>query len=275
MATYEQMLTLFAQGKRLLRLPRPVRDRADAFCDACGSTQPRTLYPLKELDSGRHYFVGDSCLKELVKLGAIPRRFGRESGQVAYETEMHLRAQEPKETMNSVVNGTAAAVTTPGSKPLAGDGRSASPTDVWHLFPAVLIIETPDHYQGFVSITSVDGMAHGWGHAKEPRYEETWRLAGEGGLLLEKVKAERPDARILCLTQAWERARSHLEGRELVTPPRNGGDHQAPSPYAPFLALLQLMTPTLVGSDYTYAPNGEPIVPAIADRSSQLYTNGL
>ncbi len=45
MATYEQKLTLFVQGKRLLRLPRPVRDRADACCDACGSTQPRTLYP--------------------------------------------------------------------------------------------------------------------------------------------------------------------------------------------------------------------------------------
>ena len=147
--------------------------------------------------------------------------------------------------------------------------------NVWHLFPAVLIIETPEHYQGFVSITSVDGMAHGWGHAKESRYEETWRLAGEGGLLLEKVKAERPDARILCLTQAWEQARSELGGRDLVTPPANGGDHQGPGPSPPLLALLQLMTPTSVGIDYTHAPrNGEPVVPAIADRSSQLNTNG-
>ena len=94
MTTYEQKLTLFSQGKRLLRLPRPVRNRADAFCDACGSTWPRTLYPLKELDSGRHYFVGDTCLKELAKLGAIPRRYGRESGQKAYESEMELRTQE-------------------------------------------------------------------------------------------------------------------------------------------------------------------------------------
>ena len=120
-------------------------------------------------------------------------------------------------------------------------------------------------------------MAQGWGHAKEPRYEETWRLAGEGGLLLEKVKAERPDARLLCLTQAWEQAHSQLEGRDLVTPPPNGvgGDHQGLSPFAPLLALFQLMTPTLVDSDYTHAPrNGEPIVPAIPDRSSQLYTNG-
>ena len=118
MTTYEQKLTLFVQGKRLLRLQRPIRDRADASCDACGSTQPRTLYPLKELDSGRHYFVGDSCLKELMKLGVIPKRYGRESGQVAYETELHLRAQEPKDAKSaSVANGTAAALTTPDSKP--------------------------------------------------------------------------------------------------------------------------------------------------------------
>jgi len=265
MTTYEQKLTGFAQGKRLNRLSRPVRDRADAFCDACGSTQPRTLYPLKELDTGRHYFVGDSCLKELMKLSAIPRRYGRESGQLAYETEMQLRAQETLDPKtNSVVN--AAALNTPDSESLAGDAVSASPIDGWHLFPAVLIIETPEHCQGFVSLTSVDGNAQGWGHANEPRYEETWRLAEEG-FLLEKVKAERPDARILCLTQAWEQARSHLEERDLVTPPANGagGDHQGLS--APYLALLQLMTPTSVGSDHAPS-NGEPIAPAIADRSS-------
>lgn len=49
--TYEQRLAEFAHDKRLLRLPRPVRDRADAFCDACGSSQPRTLHTLKDLES--------------------------------------------------------------------------------------------------------------------------------------------------------------------------------------------------------------------------------
>ncbi len=269
MTTYEQKLTGFAQGKKLIRLSRPVRDRADAICDACGSTQPRTLYPLKELDTGRHYFVGDSCLKELMKLSAIPRRFGRESGQLAYETEMQLRAQETLDPKtNSVVNGTAAALNTPDSESLAGDALSASPTDGWHLFPAVLIIETPEHCQGFVSLTSVDGNAYGWGHANEPRYEETWRLAEEG-FLLEKVKAERPDARILCLTQAWEQARSQLEGRDLVTPPPNGagGDRHGPSPSPPLLALLQLMTPTPVVSDHSNAlENGDYIARVIPNR---------
>ena len=271
MATYEQKLTLFVQGKRLLRLSRPVRDRADACCDACGSTQPRTLYALKELDSGRHYFVGDSCLKELVKLGAIRRRYARDSGQVAYETEMKLRAQESKDSMSApAVNGKAVALTVPDSKPLNGDARPASPTEVWHHFPAVMIIETPEHFLGFVSLTSVDGTAQGWGYAKELRYEETWRLARDGGLLLEKVQAERPDARILCLTQAWEQARSRLEGQDLATPPPHGAASSAP-----FLALFHLMTPTSVGSDYNHASRkGEPVASAIGNRSSQLYPNG-
>ena len=97
MLTYEQRLAEFAHGKRLLRLPRPVRDRADAFCDACGSSQPRTLYTLKDLESERYYFVGDTCLKQLAKSGAVLRRYGRESGQKAYESEMELRTRELEE----------------------------------------------------------------------------------------------------------------------------------------------------------------------------------
>ena len=61
MTSYELKLTLFAEEKKLLRLSRPVWDWADAICDACGASQPRTLYPLKDLDSGRHYFVGDTA----------------------------------------------------------------------------------------------------------------------------------------------------------------------------------------------------------------------
>ena len=94
MLTYEQRLVEFAHGKRLLRLPRSVRGRADAFCDACGSSQPRTLYALKDLSRDRYHFVGDTCLTRLAKSGAILKRYGRESGQKAYETEMALRTHE-------------------------------------------------------------------------------------------------------------------------------------------------------------------------------------
>jgi ribosomal protein S14 len=101
MANYEQRLTGFAGGKRLLRLARPLRDRADASCDACGSPRPRTLYALKDLNSNRHYFVGDNCLRELAKRGAILRRYGRESGREEYETEMQLRGKESHDVKDS------------------------------------------------------------------------------------------------------------------------------------------------------------------------------
>ena len=93
MATYEQKLSDFGGDKRLLRLPRPVRDRANASCDVCGSAQPRMLCGLKDPDSGRYYFVGNTCLKGLVKQGVVLKRFDRESGQVAYEAEMERRIQ--------------------------------------------------------------------------------------------------------------------------------------------------------------------------------------
>ncbi len=94
MVTYEQRLSEFAHGKRLLRLPRPVRGRADANCDACGSNQPRTLYALKDLSRGRYHFVGDTCLTKLAKSGAVLKRYGRESGHKAYESEMAQRTHE-------------------------------------------------------------------------------------------------------------------------------------------------------------------------------------
>ena len=94
MPTYEERLSEFSEEKRLPRLPHPVRDRADAYCDTCGSSLPRTLYAIKDLESERYFFVGDTCLKELAKLGTVLRRYGRESGQNSFESEMMIRAQE-------------------------------------------------------------------------------------------------------------------------------------------------------------------------------------
>ena len=75
MTTYESKLNDFANGKVLVRLAHTVRDRADAQCDACGSTQPRTLTGLKDQDSGRYFFVGVTCLKELLNRKVISRGF--------------------------------------------------------------------------------------------------------------------------------------------------------------------------------------------------------
>ncbi len=60
-------------------------------------SRARALYSLQDLESQRHYFVGDTRLPKLAKSGAVLRRFGRESGLKAYESEIELRTLELEE----------------------------------------------------------------------------------------------------------------------------------------------------------------------------------
>lgn len=94
MGAYEDKLDVFAKGKQLVRLPRPLRDRADALCDACGSTQPRLLYGLRDATTDRRFFVGQNCLVELTRRGVVLRHYGKEPAPKAYEQEMQQRREE-------------------------------------------------------------------------------------------------------------------------------------------------------------------------------------
>ncbi len=167
MLSYEQKLAAFTEGKSLVRLPRPIRDRADICCDACGSNHPRTLYALRDSGSDRHYFVGNTCLKELVKLGVILRRFDRESGQAAYENEMTLRASGPDgQNGSSSADLASPSASPPGSEPTTEDEGAGTTFSERALLPSVLILESPDHYQAVVSFISSQGVAYGWGSAR-------------------------------------------------------------------------------------------------------------
>ena len=251
MVTYEEKLTAFAQGKRLLRLPRPIRDRADAFCDACGSTRPRTLCALKDLESGRYYFAGASCLKELASQGVILRRFGKESGRAAYELEMQLRIEEsqgestPQDRQDTVREQSPQAVSTGDSQPnTSSGGKTAHPT--------VFMIQYPDHYSAFVSINSDGSKAQGWGYAEESRWEERWCRAGVGGMVLERVRDERPEAARLCIARAWQGAcspRGEMEWMPHLANGSNGasGDESRGLPDS-LLALLELADLSQIGN---------------------------
>ena len=205
MVSYEEKLTSFARGKRLLRLPRPIRNRADAFCDACGSTLPRTLSALKDIESGRYYFAGANCLRELASQGIILRRFGKESGQAAYEVEIQHRDEESQEEV--ILSSDAAreikptVVSDEDSQPVAASGHENFP-------PAILMIQYPDHYRAVVAINAAGGKTRRYGYAQESRWEERWRRAGVGNLELESVRDERPEAARNCITRAWQEARS-------------------------------------------------------------------
>ena len=242
MDTYEQKLAEFAQGKRLLRLARPIRDRADAFCDACGSTQPRTLYALADLDTERHYFVGDTCLKELAKRGAI-LRYGRRSGREAFENEMKLRALEygADREGGATANGTAPPKPDEQKSSVANT-RSNSANDAQLLFPVILVIETAEEYQAYASAFLAEDGTYSWGHAREARYQEVWRQVGEGGLVLEKDRVDRPDALNQCLTNAWKEAISQPAESGVGTPrviDANGDDDSTSLP-RPLRDLLKL-----------------------------------
>lgn len=60
MSRYEERLDGFAQGRRFALMSRPVRNRADSWCDACGSVQARILFGLKDEASEQVYFVGST-----------------------------------------------------------------------------------------------------------------------------------------------------------------------------------------------------------------------
>ena len=214
MLRYEEKIARFAQDKQFLRLSRPVRNRADAVCDACGSTQPRTLYGLTDVETGRHFFVGDSCLKELVKRESILRRFGKESGKQAYEDEMQLRAGPPDHSTGSEdgegngsgnIDDTASETVRIGSdRPVQTSGGAIS--------SQVLMFETSGYYQCFVVLIHDGAIRAAFGKACVAKYEEEWSVGGGSGLVLEKLKKDRSDAPILCLAHAWQEAYSQLEG---------------------------------------------------------------
>ena len=222
MLRYEEKIARFAQDKELLRLPRPVRGRADALCDACGSTLPRTLYGLTDVTTQRHYFVGDSCLKELVKRGYILRRFGKLSGKQAYEDEMQLRAGSQSFAPDNSEHQDIGSGDSP-SKTSSTEPVGTGPTDSGATTSQVLMVETHEHYQCFVALIRNGDDHPACGAAWVAKYEEGWRAGGDNGLVLERWKRERPDAAISCLARAWQEAFSRLEGTGMVTLPSTGG----------------------------------------------------
>ena len=108
--------------------------------------------------------------------------------------------------------------------------------------PAVFMIQYPDHYGAFVSISTDQRGVRSWGYAEEERWDEKWSRGGERGLVLEKTKAERVEAARLCLVRAYHVACSPLEnsGRKPSAGGQSNGNDQIGSLPDSFRALVDL-----------------------------------
>ncbi len=199
MSVYEQKLDDFARGKTFRRLSNPIRDRADTFCDACGSSQPRILYGLKEKQSGRYFFVGANCLTELLKRCSVQRRYLKESGRAAYDTEMERRAQDSRVT------------DPPESDSIIQEGIDRAPP-----LPtsAKAYDEANGRYRVFVSIVSDDGL---WasGYVERKVDDKVIHIPLNGGVLLERTPAISSPDLADSISRAWEQAKSQFERIQL------------------------------------------------------------
>ena len=191
---YEERLRAFAEGKRLGRLAKAVRDPEDGACDACGSTLPRTLFGLRDTVSDRHYFVGQNCLAWLLETGLVARARYRHSAEVAYRREIEMRR-----------NGAGTATDKPS--PSTGDHGDLPKrrSDLRNLRRTILITETATHYEAVVRLE--DGDRRVSGRAQEPRWSQGWARCDGGVVLLERVPRAKRNAVIICLLKAYRKAR--------------------------------------------------------------------
>ena len=192
---YEERLRAFAEGKRLGRLAKAVRDPDDGNCDACGSSLPRTLFGLRDTVSGRHHFVGQNCLAWLLETGLVARARYRQSAEVAYRREMEIRR-----------NG-ARAPTEEASDSKGGQGDLAERrADLRHLRRTFFILETDSHYEALVRLQ--DGRRRVSGRAQQPRWSQGWARDDGGVVLLERVPRARRKAVTICVLKAYRKARA-------------------------------------------------------------------
>src|SRR5437667_4243490 len=168
---YETKLREFAEGKRLGRLTNAVTCSRDDRCDACGSTQPRTLFGLKDGANGRYYFVGQNCLAWLMDNGMVARARYRDRAASAYRREMELRR-----------NGAAEGRQAMEVAPVRLDGRP--PGSKVPSLRRILVVERDGEYRALVRLS--DGQRSVSARAGESCWHWEW-TRHNGGAVLDRV----------------------------------------------------------------------------------------
>jgi len=158
---YETKLREFAEGKRLGRLTNTVACSREDRCDACGSTQPRTLLGLKDSVNGRYYFVGQNCLAWLMDNGMVARARYRDKAASAYT--------EGREAI--------------GVAPVRLDGHPPG-SKAASLRRTILVVERDGEYRALVRLS--DGQRSVSARAGESCWHWEW-TRHNGGAVLDRV----------------------------------------------------------------------------------------
>ncbi len=190
---YENRLREFAEGKRLGRLAKAVRDVGDSGCDACASALPQTLFGLRDGNSGRYYFVGQNCLGWLLANRLVARARYRQSAETAYRLEMEARRNG---------DGTVAPYVAP--RPLCPSPNSEQMNaDLSDIRRTVLVFESSDYCTAQVCLAG--GGRNVSARAREPRWSQEW-VRHDGGMVLERVLRPQQAIVAICVLSAYREA---------------------------------------------------------------------
>ena len=210
---YEERLEAFAQGKRLRRFRGMIRNPKDPSCDACGSVLPSFLWGLREMDSERDYFVGQSCLAAISRMHLIERPFVRAGIKEAFERARGEATDDESKGQAEV------GAPTKDESPAVLAQRLDSTADARAL--DLRVYENDELVTVFIRMESASGKQQAWGAASAPRRRRLWRADGEPTL---NEVAERNDLTIAaCLRRAQRMATDELEAAAVS----HGADDEA------------------------------------------------
>jgi hypothetical protein len=209
--TYDEKLEAFAKGKRLRRFRGMVRNPKDPTCDACGSVMPNHLWGLRDMDSGRDYFVGQACLSALSGMFVVERPFVRANLAKCFERTRGEEAAD--EEGEGQLNGGE-----PGEEgPAVSEDGQARTVANGHA-PDIQVHESEELVTVLVRVASACGRHQAWGAASEPRYRQAWRPDSQ--LVMRPTAVPNEDAVAVCLARAQHMACQELQATSVATPAR-------------------------------------------------------
>ena len=216
--SYQDKLDNFAWGKSFVKLRGGVRNSKGAFCEACGSGQPGTLFAIRELLTGLDYFVGYNRLRELMRKKAVLQGGVTETTEEAFH-----RAQKNNERTGSGESGQAQTAMAGGERNVRGqpgereapskvtrtsqETRHALPPDVRVVAtPTLVVWETEGAFRAAVQVNGQNSSVGVWGAAEQPKWRQPLILQSANGLLLTKEEQYDRVALARCVRLATQNA---------------------------------------------------------------------